>query len=942
MTTERIDIIVSERGSRVVKRNIEGIGSGSRAAAGGVQFLQRALLSLGVGLGVAQLIRMADTYTMIINRLKLVTSGTDNLARVNDELFASAQRTRSSYEDTATLYATVARSAQTLGLGQQDLLDITETVNQSIAVSGTSAQAASAGLGQLSQALGSGVLRGEELNSIMENMPRLAQAIADGMGITVGQLRTLGEEGALTSQAVVEAIQKSAPAIAAEFAQITPTVGSSIQALSDSFMRSIGELDQSLGITAALANAILFLANNMDTLGQIAAVVAVALAAAFAVSLVGSITAIISQVIALELALGATSTASALFGAALKIVQGGVRALTAAIAANPIGLLLVAITTIISYLYIFRDEISVTADGVVSLGDVFRAIFSFIGELIGPVVDFFKQVWSDGVESVKGAIGTFLTTIIDVMSAAVDIAKTAANLYIGLWVGAYNAIIAGWNLFPGAMRDLAVLAMNGLIDIIAAGIQGVLNGIQSLLTFIGSAAELVGRENPFANMIAPDAIASSLEQFKGTVSGAAGELGSVVSSAFAESFATDYIGNMIGAVMDRAREIAIARAAADQAGTLNPAGAPGACPTTPGNTGGAGGAGNLPDQLERMKSLLEEIRGPLDNYIADTTALQTLLAAGGISVAEYAEKWRELRIAFLDTQNTFAAGLERGLLKVYDDLNNIGQQIEDVFTNAFKSAEDAVVNFVMTGKLDIQSFISGVIEDLARLATQQLIMKPIAGALGGLLGIDLTGGAGGDSGGAALNASAVALTGSATALTSAAAALGASAGLGGGGIGAQLAAASGAASQAAGAAETAAGSIAQTPGIFSGFLGGLQGVFGNLMSGLGSIFSSIFGGGGGGGGFLSSLIGGIFGGSFATGGSFAVGGSGGVDSQMVAFRASPGERVNITRPGEESNSGGTQRVTMNVYTQDAESFKRSEGQISAKLARMTQRGRRNL
>ena len=63
---------------------------------------------------------------------------------------------------------------------------------------------------------------------------------------------------------------------------------------------------------------------------------------------------------------------------------------------------------------------------------------------------------------------------------------------------------------------------------------------------------------------------------------------------------------------------------------------------------------------------------------------------------------------------------------------------------------------------------------------------------------------------------------------------------------------------------------------------------------------------------------------------------------MVAFRASPGERVNITRPGEEDRNGGTQRVTMNVYTQDAESFKRSESQISTKLARMTQRGRRNL
>jgi tape measure domain-containing protein len=836
VTTERIDIIVSERGSRAVKRNLEDIGGSARGAAGGVQFLQRALVSLGVSIGVAQLIRMADTYTLITNRLRLVTTGTANLARVNDELFDSAQRTRSSYEATATLYATVARNAETLGLGQKDLLDITETVNQSIAVSGTSAQSASAGLIQLSQALGSGVLRGDELNSIMENMPRLAQAIADGMGITVGQLRALGAEGELTSQAVVAAIQKSAPGIAAEFSKITPTVGSSLQALSDSFLKFIGELDQSLGITAGLAQAILFLADNMEVLVQAAAVLALGLAAAFSPSILGAIGAVTSQVFAL----------------------------TAAIAANPIGLLLVAVTAIISYLYIFRGEISVTADGVVSLGDVFRSIFSFIGELVRSVVDFFKQAWTDGLAAVSEKVGGFLGVMVDVLAAILDFVKTVVNAYVGLWVGAYNAIIAGWGLFPGALRDLGVMAMNGLIDVVSAGIQGVLNAVQSLLTFIGGAAELVGSENPFANMIAPDVVTKSLAGFKGTVTGAAGELGSVVSSAFAESFATDYVGNLVGAVMDRAREIALSKDTGS-AGTLNPADTP-ALPGNPlsdtgtggGGAGGGGagggaaeGASNLSDQLKRMKDILEEIRGPLDDYIADTAALQTLLDAGGITVDEYNKKWRELRATFLETQDDMASGLELGLLKIQEDMGTWASNTSDFAKNTFNNIGGAINDFVMTGKFNFSDFTQSMISGLVQIVTQMLILKPIAESLMGVLG-----------------------------------------GIGGGGGG-------------------------------GGFLSGLLG-------------------GGGGGGFLSGLLGGIFKGGFATGGSFAVGGSGGVDSQMVAFRASPGERVNITRPGEEDRNGGTQRVTMNVYTQDAESFKRSESQISAKLARMTQRGRRNL
>ena len=849
MTTERIDIIVSERGSRTVKRNIEDIGGSARAAAGGVQFLQRALLGLGASLGVAQLVRMADTYTLITNRLRLVTTGTANLARVNDELFASAQRSRSSYEATVALYSKLTRVAGQLGLGQKDLISITESLNQTFRISGATALEAEQSTRQLAQALGSGALRGDELVSVLEGNSRLAQVIADGMGVQVTQLKLLGEQGKLTTAEIISALQKAAPALQAEFGQLVPTIGEAFSVLRDSFMKFIGELDQSLGITAGLATAIIFLANNLDTLAQIAAVVAVALATAFAVSLVGSITAIISQVIALEMALGATSTAAALFSAALKAVQGGVRALTAAIAANPIGLLLMAITTIISYLYIFRDEISVTADGVVSLGDVFRAVFSFIGDLIGPVVDFFSSAWSDGVSTVKGVLGTFLDAVIDILSAVVSFAKAAVNTYIGMWVGAYKAIIAAWGLFGPAMKDLGVIAMNGLIEVVELAVNGIVKAVGNLLEFIGSAAELVGLNNPFAGLLDADVI--DLSGFKGTVTGAAQDVAGIVRDEFASAFSTDYVGNLIGAVMDRAREIAVARAAQGGAGGLNPAGVPN-LPSSPGGAGGGAGGGgagtggggvsDLPDQMKRMKDILQDVRGPLDDYMADTQALDTLLQAGAITVDEYNQKWRDVRMTFLETQTDMKSGLELGLLQVQDSLGTWASNTANFVTSTFNTIGDAINNFVTTGKFSFSDFARSIIGNLAQIVTNMLILKPIAEAL-----MRTFGGAGG----------------------------------------------------------------------------------------------------GGGGGFLSGLFGGMFGGGgslgFATGGGFTVGGGSGVDSQLVAFRATPGERVNVTRPGEEGNSGGgATQVTMNVYTQDAESFKRSEGQISAKLARMAQRGRRNL
>lgn len=975
MTTERIDIIVSERGSRVVKRNLEDIGGGATRAARGVQFLRQALVGLGSALLLRELSQMADTYTLITNRLRLVTSGTQNLADINDRLFATAQRTRTSYEATVDLYARVARNAGALGLSQERLLGITETVNQAIRVSGGTAQEAAAGVRQFGQAIGSGALRGDELISVLENMPRLAQAIADGMGVTIGELRALGAEGALTSDKIIAALEKSAPDIAREFEQLAPTIGEAFTVLNNSVIRFVGELDQALGISQAFSRALIFLAEHLETVAKLAAIAGIALSAAFAANLIGRVAGTISQVIALERALGAASASSALFSAALKIAQRGMLLLNAAMLANPIGLVIGLIAALVSALYFFRDDIKVTADGVVSLGDVFRAVFSLIGEYIAPVVTFFKDAWNNGLDVVGEKVGGLVEVFTSVLSAVLGFVKTVVNTQIGIWVGAFRTVVGVWNLLPDAFRALGAAAVNGLLSVIDSAISGIVQGVGNLLEFIGSAGELVGLSNPFAGLF--DNFETGLDRFRiegaPAVGDVFGQMGSIAANAFSESLNTDYIGTLVDTVLGRAREIAEARAAQRAAGGTDPG--LGDAPNLPGSGAGSGAAAaaaELSDQMQRMKDLLEDIRGPMVDYQADLQALDTLLASGAITAQEYADKWRDIRIAFLDTQTTFAAGLERGLLKVQQDLNDMASDIERVFTNAFKSAEDALTEFIQTGKLDFRGFVNSILEDLIRLSVRQTILKPLANALGGFLGFDTSGlfggAAGGDNGAAALNGSATQLNIAATSLQGAAASLAA-----GGGIGGNLAGAltqgTQAAAQATQAASTAAGSVQQLPGIFGAFQGGLGSIFGNLQGGLGGLFSSLgqslgglfsnflggfgnllsslFSGGGGGlGGLFGSLLGGIFGGGglgFATGGGFNVGGSGGVDSQLVQFRASPGERVEVKRPGQQDSDGGQrQQIVFNITTPDAESFRRSESQIAARLARAAQRGRRNL
>jgi tape measure domain-containing protein len=209
--------------------------------------------ALGGFLLVKQLIQTADGMTLIAARIKLVSASTEDAKAAQEELFQIAQRTRSGLEETANLYVRVAQSVKGSGLNSKEILSITETVNQAVQLSGASAEAANAALIQLGQGLGSGTLRGEELNSVLEQTPRLADAIAEGMGKTRGELRELGKQGKLTGEQVIESLQNQKDVIAKEFAVLPTTVGQSLTKVSNSFKRLVGLVNESVNGTGGLA-----------------------------------------------------------------------------------------------------------------------------------------------------------------------------------------------------------------------------------------------------------------------------------------------------------------------------------------------------------------------------------------------------------------------------------------------------------------------------------------------------------------------------------------------------------------------------------------------------------------------------------------------------------------------------------------------------------------
>lgn len=226
-------------------RGMERLGRAASGTTSVLRQLRGVLASVGAALVVRQIIQADDAYTRLQGRLRLVTETEQERIEVERQLFELAQQTRTAYEPTIELYTRVAQSSERLGLSQQQLLEITRLVNQAIAISGASAAEAQAGVIQFAQALASGELRGDELRSVLEQLPRLARAIGDGLvqiGVAaeggIGEIRRLAADGLLTAETVVSALLTQGERIEEEYSRLPRTVGQAWTQLANDLQRA--------------------------------------------------------------------------------------------------------------------------------------------------------------------------------------------------------------------------------------------------------------------------------------------------------------------------------------------------------------------------------------------------------------------------------------------------------------------------------------------------------------------------------------------------------------------------------------------------------------------------------------------------------------------------------------------------------------------------------
>ena len=345
-----------KRKARRASQGVDRLSNSVRGAGSAMASIRGIAAGLAGSLAVRGIIRAADSWTLLGNRVRLYTKDIRETSQVQGELFTISQQTRVGLNETAEVYQRLASANDSLGASQSDLLAALRVLNQTVVLSGVSAESASSALIQFGQGLASSELRGQELRSVMEQLPRLAKLISDELGVTRGELLKLGEAGKLRPQVLLQALLNQAKAVNEEFGKTQSTIGQAFTQLGNSLTKYIGQASESEGLTRKFAGGIKLLADNLDLAAKAASALAVGVAVL----------------------------------AAPKILAG-VKALVLATSSNPLLAIGAFAAAGITALVQFSDRIKILGDDTTTLADLATAF----SENWGDAMSGFLHDWDD-------------------------------------------------------------------------------------------------------------------------------------------------------------------------------------------------------------------------------------------------------------------------------------------------------------------------------------------------------------------------------------------------------------------------------------------------------------------------------------------------------------------------------------------------------------------
>lgn len=408
--------------------------------------------------GLTSLVGLSDTMTQTTARLNRMNGELQDTAQLNRMIYESAQRSRGSYQATADMVGKLGTMAGDAFNSTRELVSFAEQINKQIVLSGASTQAADAALLQLTQAMSSGVLRGEELNSILEQTPTIAQSIARYMGVSTGTMREMASEGQVTAEVVKNAMFAAAADTNAEFARMPMTWGQVWTSFQNTALMAI----------QPVLTGINWMANNLDIIGPLV----LGLAGAFTVFLIAANWTKIAA--AANVAYGVTvnvlNLAYGMLTGNLTLANAAATALNATMLANPIVWVVGGVILLVAALYAgvaafnHFTGASISATGIVAgvffvLRDQilnmtivpmqrgFATFVNFLGNVFTDPVTAIKVLFYDMAMTVLGYIRSIVGGIEDLINAipGVEVSLTSGidSLYQSMSANREAAIAAG-------------------------------------------------------------------------------------------------------------------------------------------------------------------------------------------------------------------------------------------------------------------------------------------------------------------------------------------------------------------------------------------------------------------------------------------------------------------------------------------------------------------
>lgn len=611
-----IDVETYERKVQQLNSELEQTDGKASAAAGGLGKIGSVLAGFASLSFAKSMLDTADAMQSINAQVRQVVSSESEYLAVQRQLLDVANNTRASLESTANLYVSTSRALKDYGYTQQEILTFTEATNNAMAIGGVQAQQQAAALMQLSQALGSGVLQGDEFKSIAEAAPILLDTIAEYMGKSRAEIKKLGSEGKLTADVIFKAISGASEKFGEQAAKMPMTMGQALTVFSNNWQSMVSKLLNDSGAMSGIAAVIKLIADNLNLVVPIVAGFAVAVAAAVAPTL----------------------------------------ALNVALLANPFGIVAVAIGAVIGLIAQFGDEIDVFGDGWSNLSDVIQAVWQVITETIGEAVDTVKSWFGELTAWVDENVGGWSAVFERVMSLISSTIGAYINVYINTFATGWMLIKEAANNMPQFFANLGKAIGNVFISAIEWMVNKAVGMINSMIDFANKAASMVG--------------VSGIEKLNNVQMGRMNDGG--LGGRIADSMTKDRAGAMANAIKERAANIHEAKAMRSGGGGSAKAHAPtgggggGSGRKGGGRKGGgkghAGGSGAAQDPMQGWE---EEIKA---QKLAHREMQRETLTHQEWDLAREAAYWRE-KLATVDAGSKTGLKLREKILTLEDQLS---------------------------------------------------------------------------------------------------------------------------------------------------------------------------------------------------------------------------------------------------------------------------------